>query len=198
MFICSGRNWYAGTEQRSSGTFLLLCQPKTPAELITWECPWTVYEKKDGKNFPPGRKCGTKMKAPSHEPDHVKCSSCGRESIAPIWIAPFTDIRCLVKHVQLHQCGHWMMGDMTVHGEKISLSGAYGSDGLPTEVKRETWEKALPLPLHLIEALKTGGGHNGVGTEGMAIREWANENLSLLRKASRKSNRVSDRVSTSS
>ena len=186
MFIASGRNWYAGTEQRSSGTFLLLCLPEEPAEQITWECPWTVYESEDDYEQGRSRKCGTRMKLSSHVMPNAECPSCERVSSEPSWNAPFEDIRCLVRHVELHQCGHWMMGDMTVHGEKISLSGAYGCDGLPRDVKRKTWEKALPLPAHLIEALKTGGGHNGVGTEGMPIREWAIENLALLRKVSRK------------
>lgn len=183
MFIASGRNWYAGTEQRSSGTFLLLCLPETPAEKIETPCPWPGNSEwaKEGE---PGNRC--EGKATTWPAENFTCSVCGRDTIAHFWHAQFSDIRCFVRHVELHQCGHWMMGDMTVHGEKIILSGAYGDDGGPQAIRRKTWEKALPLPAELIEALKNGGGHNSFGTEGMSIRTWANENLKALRAASRK------------
>src|SRR4026207_1998414 len=36
-----------------------------------------------------------------------------------------------VRHVGLRQYGHWMMGTARIAGQSITLSGSYGSDGLP-------------------------------------------------------------------
>ena len=43
------------------------------------------------------------------------------------------ELRACVRTVSMHQCGHWMMGSAVVGQNKITLSGCYGSDGLPDE-----------------------------------------------------------------
>jgi len=184
MFINRSRRWCAGTEQRASGTFLLLCLPRTPAAPIKWKCPWTSYK---GEEDTLGRKCSTELVRSTEALAVATCPGCGRVSREPHWHAGFKALRAFVRHVQLRQCGHWMMGDMAVHGERVALSGTYGGDGLPTEVSRETWEHGLPLPSALIETYRTAkGGHNSAGSEGQAIRDWAAKNLKGLRAASRK------------
>lgn len=43
-------------------------------------------------------------------------------------------IRALVRKIALRQCGHFMMGRVTLRGVRFSLSGSYGHDGLPIEI----------------------------------------------------------------
>lgn len=65
-----------------------------------------------------------------------------------------------------------MMGRANIGGRWRSVSGAYGSDGLPMEVDALPAD-ALPLPRELYDAWSKGGGHNGAGTESDAMRAWA-------------------------
>ena len=74
-------------------------------------------------------------------------------------------IRCIVRKVALEQLGHWMMGYARAFGHRITISGSYGSDGLPKNVDREVWDKAIPLPDDLYDAWNKGGGHNSCGSE---------------------------------
>ena len=90
---------------------------------------------------------------------------------APIGTRP--EIRALVRFASLRQLGHFMMGQARAFGHKITLSGAYGNDGLPRDVPREVWEQATPVPAALIEAWNKGGGWNGAGNEAEAMRAWA-------------------------
>lgn len=80
----------------------------------------------------------------------------------------------IVRKVALHQIGHWMMGTANIGGRYRSVSGAYGNDGLPMDVDTLPAD-AVPLPQALYDAWATGGGHNGAGSEGKAMREWARE-----------------------
>lgn len=82
------------------------------------------------------------------------------------------EIRGLVRHASLHQLGNFMMGQLRAFGYRITLSGAYGSDGLPRDVPREVWQRAIPLPPDLYEAWNNGGGWNGPGREAAAMRAW--------------------------
>jgi hypothetical protein len=90
-------------------------------------------------------------------------------------------IRALVRFVSMEQFGHFMMGHARVHGHKITLSGSYGSDGLPDSVPDAVYEIGVPLPQELYDAWKNGGGWNGAGSEGPAMREWALAHLKELR-----------------
>jgi hypothetical protein len=43
----------------------------------------------------------------------------------------------VVRRVALSQCGHFMMGTANLCGRWVSVSGAYGSDGLPMSLASE-------------------------------------------------------------
>ena len=90
-------------------------------------------------------------------------------------------IRAIVRRVSLHQCGHFMMGTARAKGHSITLSGAYGSDGLPRLVLDEVYELGLELPAELREMWNKGGGWNGAGSEAPAMRRWAIDHLAELR-----------------
>jgi len=64
----------------------------------------------------------------------------------------YNNIRCFVRKVALHQCGHFMMGRANIGGKYITISGQYGNDGLPKTLDRKTWEKGIPLPDELYTA----------------------------------------------
>lgn len=86
-------------------------------------------------------------------------------------------IRCFVRKVALIQCGQFMMGIARIQGKSITVSGAYGHDGLPIELPEEIWKKGVPLPDKLYHAWNTGGGWNGPGSEANAVIAWARQNL---------------------
>lgn len=89
-------------------------------------------------------------------------------------------IRCIIRKVALEQLGHWMMGYARAFGHTITISGDYGSDGLPKNVDREVWNKAIPLPDELYDAWNDGGGWNSCGSEAPLMRQWALENFEAL------------------
>ena len=93
--------------------------------------------------------------------------------------------RAIVRKVALSQLGHWMIGFARVKGERLTVSGSYGSDGLPMYVSANVFNEAIPLPAELYEAWLKGGGWNGAGSEASAMRKWANENLAKLYKVKR-------------
>jgi len=92
-------------------------------------------------------------------------------------------IKCVVRKVTLRQLGHWLVGKARLYGHSISVSGCYGCDGLPCSVPLEVYNRApMTLPAKLVEAWNKGGGWNSAGSEGPAVRQWANDNLDELRK----------------
>lgn len=90
------------------------------------------------------------------------------------------EIRALVRSVALRQCGHWMMGRARAFGHSITISGAYGGDGLPRDVPDAVFQRATPLPADLRDAWNKGGGWNGAGSEAPAMRQWALDNIETL------------------
>jgi hypothetical protein len=66
-----------------------------------------------------------------------------------------------------------MMGSVRIKGKSLTVSGAYGSDGLPKSVPREIWELGVELPQDLYDKWNTGGGWNSAGSEAQAVRDWA-------------------------
>lgn len=91
-------------------------------------------------------------------------------------------IKCCVRKVALHQLGCWMMGTVRIYGNSFTVSGAYGSDGLPMQVPQNVYERLpIRLPDHLREMWDKGGGWNSAGNEGPDVRNWARANLKLLR-----------------
>lgn len=82
----------------------------------------------------------------------------------------------VVRYVALQQCGQFMMGRVNLCGRWHTVSGTYGNDGLAMDVDRLPHD-AVPLPKVLYDAWNKGGGWNGAGAEGPALRFWARNNL---------------------
>lgn len=90
-------------------------------------------------------------------------------------------VKAVVRKVVLRQCGHFMMGTARVYGYSLTLSGAYGADGLIKVVPRAVYDRLpVTLPDELYQAWATGGGWNSAGSEAPAMREWALKNLDTL------------------
>ena len=114
------------------------------------------------------------------------------------------ELRAVVRHIRMRQCGHWMMASAELAGFRMSLSGSYGSDGLPDDLgsyfpkgqnesvqmteaqKKAVWEQLVVIPDELRDKFWAGGGHNSAGSEGPSMREWALANLKELRKTIKK------------
>lgn len=94
-------------------------------------------------------------------------------------------LRAAVRFVRLSQCGHWMMGGARFGKKRVTVSGAYGSDGLPMDVDKlwDEYQRMIPLPVELAREFWRGGGHNSVGDEADSMRKWAMAHLTELRKA---------------
>lgn len=80
----------------------------------------------------------------------------------------------VVRKVALRQLGHFMMGKARLFGKGkwATVSGSYGSDGLPMTVDTLPAD-AVRLPRELYDAWNSGGGWNGAGSEAAAMRAWA-------------------------
>lgn len=99
---------------------------------------------------------------------------------------PGKEVRACVRSVRMAQCGQFMMGNANVGNARLTLSGAYGDDGLTVDAGRlpaETWETLVMLPSDLVERFWHSCGHNDAREEGPAVRAWAIEHLGKLRKA---------------
>ena len=84
----------------------------------------------------------------------------------------------VVRKVALRQCGHWMMGRVNLCGHWRTVSGAYGSDGLPMDVDTLPRD-AVRLPAALYDAWSKGEGWNSAGNEAPAMRAWAREQFKI-------------------
>ncbi len=108
-------------------------------------------------------------------------------------------LRAVVRHVRMSQCGHFMMGQVTLGGIELTLSGTYGNDGLPIHLPNKhgiasddkdaalltsirLLRQMVEVPAELCEAFWNGGGHNTGGSETPLLRKWAKENLAALRR----------------
>lgn len=94
----------------------------------------------------------------------------------------YRDTRALVRYIRLRQCGQWMMGNFRAFNRSIIVSGAYGQDGLICDVPQEVYDRAVPVPLELMEAWAHGGGWNSAGSEAKAMREWAIKTFPATRR----------------
>jgi len=86
------------------------------------------------------------------------------------------ELYAAVRHVSLHQFGHFMMGFARIAGQRITVSGAYGNDGLPDDYDKLTPQaqsKLTPLPADLTEIFWKGDGHNSTGNEREPMLKWA-------------------------
>lgn len=96
---------------------------------------------------------------------------------------PTPPIKCAVRKVALQQFGAWMMGRIAIYGERYTVSGAYGHDGLPMTVSQAVYDRlAVTLSSDLHEAWNKGGGWNSAGLEATDIRQWALDNLASLQR----------------
>lgn len=82
-------------------------------------------------------------------------------------------LRAVVRKVALHQCGHFMMGRARIAGRSFTVSGDYGSDGLPLTVPADIYALGVEVPQELRDAWNNGGDWNGAGSEAPAMRKWA-------------------------
>lgn len=82
----------------------------------------------------------------------------------------------MLQWVTLEQFGHFMVGDTTLLGENVALSGEYGGDGCPVSVSRKLYDAAVPVPRPLY-----GSPHEGGETgRKMDIMAWAQKNRETL------------------
>ena len=82
----------------------------------------------------------------------------------------------VVRHCVMSQCGHWMMGTINIAGQRVTVSGSYGADGLPMDYEDlapAARSKVVEVPEDLAEVFWRGGGHNCAGSEAPAMRHWA-------------------------
>lgn len=82
-------------------------------------------------------------------------------------------VRALVRHVTMRQLGHFMMGIARVRGERVSVSGTYGNDGLTMGVPRRVYDAGIDVPPELVKAFNEGGGWNSAGSEAKEMHAWA-------------------------
>lgn len=102
----------------------------------------------------------------------------------------YADVRACIRRVALSQFGHWMTGRANVYGQWVSLSGAYGHDGLicnTDKLPEGAFDSLVRLPSDLSEKMgKDNTGWNSAGVSGHNVRQWALANLDALRLAGRK------------
>ena len=92
----------------------------------------------------------------------------------------------IVREVAMEQCGHFMMGTARVYGHSLTVSGTYGSDGLPISLDRlpvkvqdKVRAEMVRVPDELYRAWAKGGGWNGSGSEGPAMQAWARKTFKV-------------------
>lgn len=172
MFVSqASRSYTRGGQQKQKGYFLVAGLPdkREPAWYQRqWEIAAPIKERL--------RRAGeAEWKWHYELPEELK------EYKESLYHPPFKLIRCFVRFVRMEQCGHFMMG--SCKNPAMTLSGTYGSDGLPVTMSRYVWERCMPLPEELCDLWATGGGHNTSGAEGPRIYRWANDNLKALKRA---------------
>jgi len=89
------------------------------------------------------------------------------------------NFKAVVRKVALEQMGHWMMGTARIKNHSITISGAYGRDGLPCSVHKEVFDMGVPIPKELYDLWNDGGGWNGCGSEAEEMRKWALETFEI-------------------
>lgn len=122
------------------------------------------------------------------------------------------EIRACVRHVRMHQLGHFMVGDLIIKSDRalarqdphfgkppyeayrpyitdgayrVYVEGTYGDNGLTIDVEKYVglWEILHPLPVELTwMKWKNKQGWNSAGSEGPSIRQWAIDNIKMLRR----------------
>ncbi len=113
----------------------------------------------------------------------------GEQTAAGLFLILFSDdgsatnLRACVRHVRMCEFGQYMMGSVHLAGIRYVLSGAYGSDGLPeTCHDPNLWTQLTPVPSELRDAWNKGNGWNVAGSEAPLMRQWALQNMTMLRR----------------
>ena len=190
MFIKQSRSGYGrGGEQFARGKFLALFSHNP----FKWEDENNKPHFEDngkifpvhlGEGFVTQRECNCAGKAPYNytEADKVpayyleQCPVHGGE-----WrtmpSALNRKLYALVRHTSLRQVGHFMMGTINIGGQRITVSGSYGANGLPMDVEKidpaNRW-RLVEVPAAIAEIFwNSSDGWNGAGSEGPIIRQWA-------------------------
>jgi hypothetical protein len=83
-----------------------------------------------------------------------------------------SSLRAAVRQVAMHQLGHFMMARARIGSRMYSLSGTYGSDGLPLSVDYDDWLRGEPVPPELEAKFWKSEGHNAAGAEGPDFYRW--------------------------
>lgn len=104
----------------------------------------------------------------------------GEETGRPWSECPYTghELYACVRHVSLRQFGHWMMGTARIAGQSLTLSGSYGSDGLPCDYEKlseAARAKLIRVPEDIEAIYWKGDGWNSSGSEGPDLRRWAKQ-----------------------
>ena len=110
-------------------------------------------------------------------------------SCTALYLVLFSDadnnISAAVRQATLKPFGPWMAGQVRLAGAPVTVSGAYGGDGLPRDLLTlSEAQRALltPIPPDLAITFWQGGGWNSAGREAPAMREWALANIEQLRR----------------
>lgn len=80
-----------------------------------------------------------------------------------------------VRKVALGQFGHFMMGRANIGGSWVTVSGAYGNDGLPMNYDKLTDRQRaafVAVPEEIAAIYWEGGGHNNAGSEAGVMRKY--------------------------
>lgn len=94
------------------------------------------------------------------------------DAAAPLQLRP--PLRALARKVTLRQCGQFMMGTTTIHGETIGVSGAFGNDGLSKSLPTVLFDQLNPIPDVIVDAFWAG--------DHATVRAWADANRAALRR----------------
>ena len=92
------------------------------------------------------------------------------------WAGDDKKLYACLRHVSLRQLGHFMMGTARIAGQSVTVSGAYGADGLPRDYEELTEAgraKLTEVPVDVAAAYWAGDGWNGAGKEAPVLRAWA-------------------------
>lgn len=200
MYITpANRGYYHNGDQRCrKGLFLILAGPDDPRRdcqigfCATRSRPWSFYGGPKTATWA----CDVVLATPkTYKGTLHACDACkrtvdrirlNREFVRYGWtndwypLGTRAPMRAFVRTIALRQVGHFMMGSTRLFGRRVSISGSYGSDGLPVSVPRDIYFRGLEVPQQLYDAWNKGEGWNSAGSEAPLFVEWAQANLNKL------------------
>ena len=95
----------------------------------------------------------------------------------------YSRLYALVRHIQMSQCGHFMMANAVVNKHEFVLSGSLVGDGLPLDYKKVApiFHLFKPIPDDIAYIYWTDEtGHNSVGVSGKDLHKWACSEKSIF------------------